>query len=87
MIKIVMDESMTKYDEDDDKMVIAQLNSDMMETLKIMGPALVANYMEPLSGHIMHLLEKKATCQTEYDAEEDGTEDEDQAEYDALVIR
>ncbi len=87
MIKLVMDEAMVKYDEEDEKMVIAHLNAELMDSLRLLGPALVANHLEALSGHIMTLLEKKATCQTiDDDGEDAADDDEDQAEYDALVI-
>lgn len=86
LVKIVMDESMKTYDEEEDKSVVCSLNMEIIDGLKLLGPALVAGHIEILAAHILSLLQKKATCQAEADDEEDVEEDEDQAEYDALVI-
>ena len=87
LIKIVMDESLKTYDEEEDKTVIAALNSEITDAMRLMGPVLIENHVEQLSQHIMNLLGKKAVCQAEPEDEEgDMDDDEDQAEYDALVI-
>ena len=88
MIKIVMDEAIKTYDEEEDKNVVATLNTEIIDALRVMGPVLVAGHLEPLAQHVLNLLEKKAPCQAELDMEEEGAseEDEDQAEYDAMVI-
>jgi hypothetical protein len=87
MIKLVMDESMKMYDEEEDKNVVSALNQEMQDAINLMGPILVSNYMEVLPQHMLALLEKKAICQIEFDtSEEAADEDDEQAEYDALVI-
>eukprot|EP00158_Paraphelidium_tribonemae_P006575 Partr_v1_DN27885_c0_g1_i2_m23354 putative importin len=85
LIKVVMDEVIRSYEEEEEMMVVSNINTELMEAVKSVGPMLIAQHMEPLCQHILTLLQKKAVCQIEFD-EEDAGEDEDLAEFDALLI-
>lgn len=86
IIKIVMDESMRYFDEEEDKAVVVTLCQELMEALNAVGPVLVASHIDALCQHILSLLERKATCQIELGEEEIYDPEEDEAELDALVI-
>ena len=82
---MLMDEVIRCYEEEDEMMLVSNLNGEFQELVKLVGPALIAQHFDPLCANILTLLQKKAVCQMEFD--EDEAEDEDDlAEYDALLI-
>ncbi|KAF9918661.1 hypothetical protein BX616_006907 [Lobosporangium transversale] len=83
---LVMPAILTIWEDEDDKMVVVQVCQEMVETVKLCGPGVVANYITTIAEHLNLIFEKKAYCQQEL-ADEEGLLDEDeQAEFDALLI-
>ncbi|KAF9954163.1 hypothetical protein BGZ65_004210 [Modicella reniformis] len=67
-------------------MVVVQICQEMADTVKLCGPGIVADHIGPIAEHLKLIFEKKAYCQQEL-ADDEGLLDEDeQAEFDALLI-
>ncbi|KAF9933551.1 hypothetical protein FBU30_005193 [Linnemannia zychae] len=83
---LVMPSILSIWEDEDDKMVVVQLCQEMVETLKLCGPGIIAEHVNPIAEHLNLIFEKKAFCQQEL-ADDEGLLDEDeQAEFDALLI-
>ncbi|KAF9119021.1 hypothetical protein BGW39_000665, partial [Mortierella sp. 14UC] len=83
---LVMPSILSIWEDEDDKMVVVQLCQEMVETLKLCGPGIVAEHVNTIAEHLNLIFEKKAFCQQEL-ADDEGLLDEDeQAEFDALLI-
>ncbi|KAG0289691.1 hypothetical protein BGZ96_006793 [Linnemannia gamsii] len=83
---LVMPSILSIWEDEDDKMVVVQLCQEMVETLKLCGPGIVAEHINTIAEHLNLIFEKKAFCQQEL-ADDEGLLDEDeQAEFDALLI-
>ncbi|CAG8543469.1 8474_t:CDS:2, partial [Ambispora gerdemannii] len=67
-------------------MVVVQICQAMTESLKVCGPAIIAEYVDQIANQCLQILQKKAVCQQDQE-DEDGILDEDEAaEHDALLI-
>ncbi|KAF9345873.1 hypothetical protein BGX26_002644 [Mortierella sp. AD094] len=74
------------WEDEDDKMVVVQICQEMVETVKLCGPGVVAEHITVIAEHLNAIFEKRAYCQQEL-ADDEGLLDEDeQAEFDALLI-
>ncbi|KAF9397952.1 hypothetical protein BGX21_008330 [Mortierella sp. AD011] len=74
------------WGDEDDKMVVVQICQEMIETVKLCGPGIVAENIGSIAEQLKLIFEKKAYCQQEL-ADDEGLLDEDeQAEADALLI-
>ncbi|CAO3697035.1 unnamed protein product [Umbelopsis ramanniana] len=86
MIKLVVPATLKMWDEEDDKMVVVQICQEFVETIKMVGPAVIADHVDPICQHLLEIFEKRALCQQE-DEVEDGLVDEDeQAEYESMLV-
>jgi hypothetical protein len=87
--QIVMKDSLGALENEEERSVVSEVIEQLTESLKLMGPALIAQLLQPLCGHVLNILERKAVCQSA-DLDDDdavnGDDDEDQAEYDAIII-
>lgn len=67
-------------------MVVVQVCQEMVETVKLCGPGIIAEHITTVAEHLNLIFEKKAYCQQEL-ADDEGLLDEDeQAEFDGLLI-
>ncbi|KAF9432577.1 hypothetical protein BGZ76_010601 [Entomortierella beljakovae] len=83
---LVMPAIISVWTDEDEKMVVVQICQEMIETIKLCGPGIVADYIGPIAEQLKFIFEKKAYCQQEL-ADDEGLLDEDeQAEFDALLI-
>ncbi|KAF9336466.1 hypothetical protein BG006_008593 [Podila minutissima] len=83
---LVMPAILQVWEDEDDKMVVVQVLQEMVETVKLCGPGIVAENMQTIAEHLNLIFEKKAYCQQEL-ADDEGLLDEDeQAEFDGLLI-
>ncbi|KAF9362300.1 hypothetical protein BGX34_006440 [Mortierella sp. NVP85] len=83
---LVMPAILSALEDEDDKMVVVQICQEMVETVKLCGPGIVADHIVSIAEHTNLIFEKKAFCQQEL-ADDEGLLDEDeQAEFDALLI-
>ncbi|CAG8674754.1 3854_t:CDS:10, partial [Acaulospora morrowiae] len=68
------------------RMVVVRVCAEFAEAIKTCGPLVVADHLKQICDNVLLLYQKKAACQ-EDDADEDGFLDEDdEAEYDELLI-
>ncbi|KAJ1891869.1 hypothetical protein LPJ66_006676, partial [Kickxella alabastrina] len=88
MIKLVLPEVLKMWEDEDDKMVVAQLCTELRSIMKDVGPAVTIDYAQEISVRLLEIFEKKALCQTiDYDDDEDADDDDDElAEHDSLLI-
>ncbi|KAF9109142.1 hypothetical protein BGX27_007951 [Mortierella sp. AM989] len=83
---LVMPAILAIWEDEDDKMVVVQICQEMVETVKLCGPGVIAEQINTIAEHLNAIYEKKAYCQQEL-ADDEGLLDEDeQAEFDALLI-
>ncbi|KAF9109703.1 hypothetical protein BGX27_007294 [Mortierella sp. AM989] len=74
------------WNDEDEKMVVVQICQEMVETVKLCGPGIIAENIGAIAEQLKFIFEKKAYCQQEL-ADDEGLLDEDeQAEFDALLI-
>jgi len=71
--------------DEDDKMVVVQICQEMCKSLKVVGPAVVANYLEPIAKFCLDVYEKKALCQDD-DEDDETLDEEEQAQQDSLLM-
>ncbi|RKP05577.1 armadillo-type protein, partial [Thamnocephalis sphaerospora] len=89
IIQLVMPALMQAWDEEDDKMTLVVLQQELAEALKHVGPALIAEHADAVNTRVLQVFEGKSFCQqADLDEEEFGgdEEDEDQTEYDAMLV-
>ncbi|CUA72374.1 putative importin subunit beta-4 [Rhizoctonia solani] len=87
LIGHVMPEIFVMWETEDDKNVVANVCQSLSETLAKVGPGLAEQYMDTMVRFVTEILEGKALCQQDPDQdEEEADENEDQAEYDQVLI-
>ncbi|KAG0244690.1 armadillo-type protein [Mortierella sp. GBAus27b] len=83
---LIMPTILTNWGDEDEKMVVVQVCQELVDTVKLCGPGIVAEHIGAIAEHLKLIFEKKAYCQQEL-ADDEGLLDEDeQAEFDALLI-
>lgn len=83
---LVLPAVLSALEDEDDKMVVVQICQELVETVKLCGPGIVADHIQAIGEQLNLIFEKKAFCQQEL-ADDEGLLDEDeQAEFDALLI-
>ncbi|KAF9141348.1 hypothetical protein BGX30_004984 [Mortierella sp. GBA39] len=83
---LVMPAILAVWDEEDEKMVVFQICNEMVETVRLCGPGIIAEHVGDIAAKLQLLFEKKAYCQQELVDDEGLLEEDEQAEYDALLI-
>ncbi|KAF9586193.1 hypothetical protein BGW38_008731 [Lunasporangiospora selenospora] len=83
---LVMPAILSGWEEEDDKMVVVQLCQDLTEVTKLCGPALISDHITTIAEHLKLIFEKKAFCQLELADDEGPLDEDEQAEFDALLI-
>ncbi|KAG0067192.1 hypothetical protein BGZ89_006368 [Linnemannia elongata] len=83
---LVMPAILAVWEEEDEKMVVFQICSEMVETVRLCGPGIIAEHVNDIAAKLQLLFEKKAYCQQELADDEGLLEEDEQAEYDALLI-
>ncbi|QRW00314.1 importin subunit beta-4 [Ceratobasidium sp. AG-Ba] len=87
LITHVMPEIFVMWETEDDKNVVANLCQSLSETLAKVGPGLAEGHLETMVRFVSEVLEGKALCQQDPDQDDEEAEDnEDQAEYDQVLI-
>ncbi|ORZ23832.1 armadillo-type protein [Lobosporangium transversale] len=83
---LVMPAVLGIWQDEDEKMVVVQICQEMAEAIKLCGPGIIADHIGEIAEQLKLIFEKKAYCQQEL-ADDEGLLDEDeQAEFDALLI-
>ncbi|KAK9388585.1 armadillo-type protein [Lipomyces mesembrius] len=73
------------FGEEDDRSTATVICDNICETIRLCGPGIVGNDLEPIATMILSILKKQHLCQTQDDDPEE--EDvEDAAEYDILLV-
>ncbi|KAG1647193.1 hypothetical protein G6F44_000087 [Rhizopus delemar] len=85
MIKVVIPTILTLWKEEDDKMVVVQVCTELVQALKLMGPSIVAESLEEISRNVLDIFEKRSLCQQSYE-EDDYVDEEEEAESESLLI-
>ncbi|KAJ2380269.1 hypothetical protein GGI23_007824, partial [Coemansia sp. RSA 2559] len=90
MIKVVLPALLHVWEDEDEKLVVIQICTELRSIMKDVGPAVTIDYAEEISKNLLEIFEKKALCQTaeledEDDRADEGPEDE-LAEHDSLLI-
>ncbi|KAG8748057.1 hypothetical protein FRC10_009809 [Ceratobasidium sp. 414] len=87
LITHVMPEIFVMWETEDDKNVVANVCQGLSETLAKVGPGLAEGHLDQMVRFATEILEGKALCQQDPDQDDDEAEDnEDQAEYDQVLI-
>ncbi|KAI9502585.1 hypothetical protein GGI25_003733 [Coemansia spiralis] len=92
MIKLVLPALLKMWEDEDDKLVVIQICTELRSIMRDVGPAVTIDYAEEISKLLLEIFEKKALCQTtdldnDDDENKDNDEDEDElAEHDSLLI-
>ncbi|CAO3681569.1 unnamed protein product [Rhizopus stolonifer] len=85
MIKVVVPTILAVWKEEDDKMVVVQICTELVQALKLMGPSVVAENLEDISRNALDIFEKRSLCQQTYE-EDDYVDEEEEAESESLLI-
>ncbi|KAF9567891.1 hypothetical protein EC968_003127 [Mortierella alpina] len=83
---LVMPAILAVWDDEDDKMVVVQICQQMVETVRLCGPGIIAEKIDEIAQHLRLILEKQAYCQQELEDDEGLLDEDEQAEFDALLI-
>ncbi|KAJ2709650.1 hypothetical protein H4R19_004146, partial [Coemansia spiralis] len=87
MAQIVLPAVLAMWEEEDDKMVVTQICTELSLTMKAVGPAVVVEYADDISRRLLEILEKKALCQTvDFEDDDDAPDDDELAELDSLLV-
>ncbi|KAJ1878269.1 hypothetical protein LPJ57_003513, partial [Coemansia sp. RSA 486] len=90
MIRLVLPALLKMWEDEDDKMVVAQICTELRSAMSEVGPAVTIEYAEQISVRLLEIFEKKALCQTiddDFDDEGgDELDEEDLTEYDSMLI-
>ncbi|PIA13945.1 ARM repeat-containing protein [Coemansia reversa NRRL 1564] len=87
MIKLVLPAVLAMWEEEDDKMVVTQLCTELRLIMRDVGPAVTIDYAEEISKRLLEIFEKKAPCQTiDFEDEDDALDEDEMAELDSLLI-
>ncbi|KAJ1850316.1 hypothetical protein LPJ73_003505, partial [Coemansia sp. RSA 2703] len=91
MVKLVLPELLKMWEDEDEKIVVTRICTELRDIMTDVGPAVVIEYAEGISVRLLELFEKKALCQTidEEDDDEAGDEQDDEGnltEYDSMLI-
>ncbi|KAL7336209.1 hypothetical protein PS15p_201573 [Mucor circinelloides] len=85
MTTIIIPTVLAMWKDEDDKMVVVQICQELIQSLKLMGPSIIAEHIEEISRNILDIFEKRSICQQSYD-EEDFVDEEEEAESESLLI-
>ncbi|KAJ2159639.1 hypothetical protein GGF46_002884 [Coemansia sp. RSA 552] len=93
MIRLVLPAVVGMWEDEDDKVVVTQVCTELRLIMKDVGPAVTIDYAEQISQRLLEIFEKKAQCQTaDFDDDGDGgaladdDDDDELAELDSLLI-
>ncbi|CAO3652130.1 unnamed protein product [Cunninghamella blakesleeana] len=85
MTSIVIPTILMMWKDEDDRMVVVQICTELIQALKLMGPSIVAEHLEEISRHVLDIFEKKSICQQALD-EDDFVDEDEEAESESLLI-
>ncbi|OBZ84924.1 putative importin subunit beta-4 [Choanephora cucurbitarum] len=85
MTTIIIPTVLSMWKDEDDKMVVVQICQELIQSLKLMGPSIVADHLEEISRQVLDIFEKRSICQQSYD-EDDFVDEEEEAESESLLI-
>ncbi|KAG0238706.1 hypothetical protein BGW42_002572 [Actinomortierella wolfii] len=83
---VVMPVIVPMLEDEDDKMVVVHVLQELIETVNQCGPGIIAEYINQLADSLNKIFEKKAYCQQELVDDEGLLDEDEQAEYSALLI-
>ncbi|KAJ1918957.1 hypothetical protein H4219_002313 [Mycoemilia scoparia] len=88
MIKSIIPSIIRGWEEEDDKMVVIQICTELRTSMELVGPAIILQNLNSVVTQLFAILEKTSLCQLE---EEDGDgedilDSDEMAEYDSLLI-
>ncbi|KAJ1963137.1 hypothetical protein GGI12_002236, partial [Dipsacomyces acuminosporus] len=89
MIKLVLPAVIKMWEDEDDKLVVTQICTELRSIMQDVGPAVTIDYANDIAKLVLEIFEKKALCQTvDFDDDEEAAEDDDDdlAEHDSLLI-
>ncbi|KAI8824519.1 armadillo-type protein [Fimicolochytrium jonesii] len=101
LVKLSMDAMIVLLDNEEDRSVVAQTFSELTDALQQMGPAVLADRLQSLAENVLLVLQKEHKCQFDMEAQDIETaeapgtplrrgavpdDDDEQAEYDAILI-
>ncbi|KAJ1907137.1 hypothetical protein LPJ81_000948 [Coemansia sp. IMI 209127] len=90
MIRVVLPALLHVWEDEDEKLVVIQICTELRSIMKDVGPAVTIDYAEEIAKNLLEIFEKKALCQTaELEDEEDRADeepDDELAEHDSLLI-
>ncbi|CEP12868.1 hypothetical protein [Parasitella parasitica] len=85
MTTIIIPTVLAMWKDEDDKMVVVQICQELIQSLKLMGPSIIADHIEEISRNLLDIFEKRSICQQNYD-DEDFVDEEEEAESESLLI-
>ncbi|KAI8882389.1 ARM repeat-containing protein [Backusella circina FSU 941] len=85
MTSLIIPTILNMWKDEDDKMVVVQMCTELIQSLKLMGPSIIAESVEEISRNVLDIFEKRSICQQAYD-EDDFVDEEEEAESESLLI-
>ncbi|CEP13770.1 hypothetical protein [Parasitella parasitica] len=85
LINTIIPMTLELWREDDDRSVVAQTCQEFVVALRLIGPILVADCLEDISGNLLEIFQKKSVCQQAFD-DGDYEEEDDELESESLLI-
>ncbi|KAI9485167.1 MAG: armadillo-type protein [Benjaminiella poitrasii] len=85
MTTVILPTVLSMWKDEDDKMVVVQICQELIHSLKLMGPSIIADHVEEISRNVLEIFEKRSICQQSYD-DDDFVDEEEEAESESLLI-
>jgi hypothetical protein len=85
MTAVIIPTVMNMWKDEDDKMVVVQMCTELIQSLKLMGPCIIADHLAEVSENILALFEKRSICQQNF-GDEEFVDEEEEAESESLLI-
>ncbi|KAI8344311.1 armadillo-type protein [Chlamydoabsidia padenii] len=85
MTSIVIPTILMMWKDEDDRMVVVQICQELIQSLKLMGPSIIAEHVEDISRYVLDIFEKKSVCQQAFD-DEDLVDEDEEAESESLLV-
>ncbi|KAI8988658.1 armadillo-type protein [Pilobolus umbonatus] len=86
MISVVSPTILDMWKGEDDKMVVVQICQEYNQSLKLMGPCVIADDLDTISQYILNIFEKRSICQQSGAEDDDYIDHEEEAESESLLI-
>ncbi|KAI8973597.1 armadillo-type protein [Mycotypha africana] len=85
LIQTVVPMTIELWKEEDDRSTAAQICQEFVAALRLMGPVVVADYLDDIAQNLLEIFQKKSLCQQAFD-DGDFDDEDDDLESESVLI-